>query len=615
MTNPSQETINELVDLYNQNQVDILIRKIEDLVHKFPFSHSIWNLSGVANLKINQYYKAELSFKKALDFSQNNIGILNNLSISLRNQYKYSEAIEGFKKSLTIDNNQFKTYFFLGDTLNKVGEKKEAISSLEQATIMNPNFLEACDTLASIYKDQCLFEKAIVYYQKVVSLKPNSAEPYYNLANTLVETNQNTKAILNYKKAIKINPKLSRPYLNLGNTFIKEKKYNMAFKYLKLAIKIKPDYFEAYHSIGHILENQKKYQTALINYKKAISLNSKFVSSYNNIANIYIQLGQLKFAIMYYKYALSLDKNCSDAFINLLSIEVQSSGNLIDNSSIENSEISKEIIQNPKYNILKAIINYIYGDTHKSNKYLGFYKKNLNSVESKKSNLKDLKFCYGYFSFLDKVIKRPLIVQKTNNKIFHFGESHCLSFANNIINYDNKKYRIIPQLTIGGKAFHFAEENNNIFKAITKFNLLKLPKQSNVFISFGEIDCRHDEGFIKASSKKNIPIHLLIKETINNYVIWFKKISFERKYKLFFLNIPAPVYNDKLNEVENKKVSEVVAEFNKELNKTLTYYSIALIDVYRFTKNKKNFSNKKFHCDQRHLDNRILKIIESQLSN
>jgi len=145
--------------------------------------------------------------------------------------------------------------------------------------------------------------------------------------------------------------------------------------------------------------------------------------------------------------------------------------------------------------------------------------------------------------------------------------------------------------------------------------LLKLPKQSNVFISFGEIDCRHDEGFIKASSKKNIPIHLLIKETINNYVIWFKKISFERKYKLFFLNIPAPVYNDKLNEVENKKVSEVVAEFNKELNKTLTYYSIALIDVYRFTKNKKNFSNKKFHCDQRHLDNRILKIIESQLSN
>ena len=58
----------------------------------------------------------------------------------------------------------------------------------------------------------------------------------------------------------------------------------------------------------------------------------------------------------------------------------------------------------------------------------------------------------------------------------------------------------------------------------------------------------------------------------------------------------------------------VVQFFNEILKKNLEEYSYDLIDVYGPTKAENSFSNGIYHCDNVHLDCRILDIIQDQIA-
>ena len=116
----------------------------------------------------------------------------------------------------------------------------------------------------------------------------------------------------------------------------------------------------------------------------------------------------------------------------------------------------------------------------------------------------------------------PVIELATGEQraLFHLGESHCLSYAHQKIKIQGMDYKIVPKITFGGKAFHFSRRKEDAFKAITKANLESIPDSSKVFISFGEIDCRPTEGFMKASQKLNKQTNELITNVVEGYCWW-----------------------------------------------------------------------------------------------
>ena len=82
-------------------------------------------------------------------------------------------------------------------------------------------------------------------------------------------------------------------------------------------------------------------------------------------------------------------------------------------------------------------------------------------------------------------------------------------------------YTITPKITFGAKAFHFSTEKEDAFKAITRANFNSCPDGSKVFISFGEIDCRLNEGFMHAAAKHKKLMVDLINETVSGYLVGF----------------------------------------------------------------------------------------------
>ena len=227
----------------------------------------------------------------------------------------------------------------------------------------------------------------------------------------------------------------------------------------------------------------------------------------------------------------------------------------------------------------------------------------------------DAHVCSAYHKFLSSLLRNHQQKLVTRcDKFFHLGESHCLSFAHHNLDISGKTFSIIPKLTLGAKAYHFASRQKNPYKSITEAHINSLPDCSNLLISYGEIDCRAHEGILKAQSTLKKPLEEIVVETVDGYVEWVLRKNIYKKHQLNFINVPAPTFKHHLSKQTNRNVSEVIWYFNNSLANKLDASKLKLIDVYQHTVDNSGFSNGVYHCDDTHLDSRIIPKINQIFS-
>ena len=280
----------------------------------------------------------------------------------------------------------------------------------------------------------------------------------------------------------------------------------------------------------------------------------------------------------------------------------------------KNKRLKSLLCENPKHQIHQSIQYFVQGDCGASKNSLLNYRILDEAGKTKDLPKKDQVFCSAYAGFINHVIKKCPTLQSFNkNKIYHVGESHCLSYAHHSFTIEQQTFHVTPRITFGAKAYHFSKPQENSFKSITRRNLDAIPDSSLVLISIGEIDCRINEGFILASQKTGTALSELVQKTVLGYVKWFLNANVSNNHRYIFFNIPAPCYRKEITLNDNQDTANVVRLFNEILKKNLEEYSYDLIDVYGPTKAENSFSNGLYHCDNVHLDCRILDIIQDQI--
>ena len=439
------------------------------------------------------------------------------------------------------------------------------------------------------------------------------------MGNALEAQGKLEDAIESYNKALAIKPDYAEAFVNMSNALKEQVKLEDAIEACNKALAIKPDYAEAYNNMGNALKDQGKMEDAMEAYNKALAIKPDYAEAYNNMGNTLQDQGKLEEAIEAYNKALAIKPDYAQAVGNSLGLAVQllpiisNYGYYFDNSD---TQVKSKSVLRPKYqiqNLIKAFLekNFSKALTHNKN----FKACDQNALAKLKPE--DKVFCNAYSSFIGKLIEANLdkaTVSKLKNKIYHLGESHCLSYAHQEVTVASSKFRIAPRITFGAKAFHFSRPGHDNFTEITKANFVSLPKNSKVFISFGEIDCRPNGGFITAARKLEKSLEDLITETVKGYVQWFLEQNEGQSHHLFFINIPAPVY-DKRHTVDlNSEVAKTVALFNAALKKYSLQHSFDLIDVFKFTVGNDGFSNRLFHIDNHHLGAKAIPEIEQQLT-
>ena len=438
--------------------------------------------------------------------------------------------------------------------------------------------------MGNALKDQGKLDEAVEAYNKALSIKPDYAAAYCNMGNALKDQGKLDEAIKAYNKALSIKHDYADAYNNMGNTLKEQGKLNEAIEVLNKVLSIEPNYADAHYNIGASLQDQGKLEEAIEAYNKA----------------------------------LYIKPDNAEAIVNASSLR-----NQISDTSLITEEFEKRLenhnhalLARPKFQIHQAVKAFLISDRKLVRKHLNsYYSCPPSSITKLKA--KDRVFCSAYGSFLQKLIETPFENEATisdGQTVFHLGESHCLSYAHKKIKIQGLDHTVTPRITFGAKAYHFSTEKENAFKAITKANFHSLPDSSKVFISFGEIDCRQNEGIISAAAKHKTPIANLVSDTIRGYVGWFAEQNQSKNHSLFFLNVPAPNYNKKYTTEINEEVSSTIQLFNSLLHETASDYGFNLIDIYKFTVGRDRFSNGLFHIDNRHISSNAIPEIENQVS-
>ena len=200
----------------------------------------------------------------------------------------------------------------------------------------------------------------------------------------------------------------------------------------------------------------------------------------------------------------------------------------------------------------------------------------------------------------------PKINSSAESQILHLGESHCLTFTNQEIELKGEKFIIKSSLVKGAKAFHLSEKDriNPQKMAFEKRLQQNLDIYKLIFLSFGEIDCRENEGILSHCKKTGKEIQDVAESTATSYFEWTMKSLSRQREKIVYFGTPAPIAHISSNKghlENNEKRLVVVKTFNTILAKQCQEAGILFADVYQLTSRNDGYNNNLWMLDSTHL--------------
>ena len=241
-TQPDQQTIDEVLNLFKSGKLDKAKIKIENYIKKFPKSFVLFNILGAVCAAQDELEVAINHHKKSVEINPDYAEGYNNLGIAFQKLGLFEEAVKNYKKTLKLKPDFSLAYNNLGVVLKSLNKLDEALVTSKKAVELDPKFADAHNNIGAILQDLGNYEEAYKFYNKAIKLKSNYSEAYYNLGILQKKIGKIEECVENFQKAVKANPKNNRAYSNYlfnlnyltkydGNYYIEEaKKFGLSLK-------------------------------------------------------------------------------------------------------------------------------------------------------------------------------------------------------------------------------------------------------------------------------------------------------------------------------------------------------------------------------------------------
>ena len=617
IVNPPVNDIENLVRLYQSCSYDELKRILPGFLERYPNSTSLLKIAGMTYTKLNELEKAITYYLRIIETSTLDIKIAINLGNLYHELRDYNKAIEYFDNALSLNPNNADAHYNKGNALQSLGRIKDAIISYQRSIEFDPDNYIAYANLGTTLKDDGQLNKSIEVLTQALNLSPDNPTILNNIGVVVKEQGNLADAETFFSQAIAVTPDYLSAKLNLGIVKRELNQYTVALEIFNDALRGDLENFQIYYNLGITHASLGNTESAIECYRNALRIKPSSAQALNNLGSLLQNEGKITEALGLFDKSIHSLGVSSDAYVNMVSLrcQLQHLKRQYNSSRNEALQMHANSTHYPRLLILYAIEAFLKRELMEVSNYLKLFDQ-LAYAAIEKMHSTDRVFCIAYRNYLGELAQNFSATEAESglyHSLNHIGESHCLSYAHQNFQLNDIKYNVRPHLTLGAKAFHFTTKHENIFKAVTKANLENLPKSEKIFISFGEIDCRPNEGFITAAKKLNHSVHDLISNVVPSYVQWFMDQGNIKGQKIYFVNVPAPVHLEQYNEEINAMAATTVALFNKELHNQINHCNAELIDVHAFTTDDDGFSNKLYHIDNIHLGPIAIPEIEKQL--
>jgi tetratricopeptide (TPR) repeat protein len=291
---PPQETIDQLVNLFEQGQIIVVARQAEVLTEQFPDSVVVWNILGAARAQIGELEEAIEAYKKTISLKPDYADAYSNIGVALRNHGKFDEAIEAYKKSILLKPNDAYTYYNMGIALKDQDKLDEAVEAYKKSISLKPENAQAYNNLGTVLKDQSKLDEAIEAYKNAIFFNSDHAEANNNLGNALKDQGNLDEAIQFLKKAISLKPDYSEAYSNIGLVFMEQNKLEEAIELYNKARSLKPNDHGVYYNLGNALQELGRLEESESNFRQAILWKPNFYEVHRNLSFTLLNNGKLK---------------------------------------------------------------------------------------------------------------------------------------------------------------------------------------------------------------------------------------------------------------------------------------------------------------------------------
>ena len=171
-TEPSKDILQNLTKLLSDGEFEKVLLRVKELEQKFPNSLNLINISGVANLSLENF----------------------------------EEAISIFNRGLILDPNLLQIHNNLGEAYRKKSDLEKAIIHFKNSLKLNPDYAQGNYNLAVSYFQKKSYNDSIYYNKEAIRCNPSYYEAYYNLAVTFLTIGDIPSSIENLDKCLKIDP-------------------------------------------------------------------------------------------------------------------------------------------------------------------------------------------------------------------------------------------------------------------------------------------------------------------------------------------------------------------------------------------------------------------------
>lgn len=367
------------------------------------------------------------------------------------------------------------------------------------------------------------------------------------------------------------------------------------------AIALNPESAAAHNNLGIIFKDRNDFESAAECFKKTLFIDPGSAVALYNLGVVRRKQGAADSAAKYFHKALAIAPNYTEAHYNLGIVLFKDQYDL----GQAEKHFSKALSLRPDYPKARSqisIISWVLGKADECRQHLQSIKGSTVTL-SKKERRSILPYC----SFLDGLLiyrqKNPdkYVCRSEKPIIYAIGDSHCLSLANITVKYKGADYLVEAKIVSGCKAWHLINGLDNEFRSSFEKRVKSIPAGSVAITTFGEIDCRLDEGIIKHYGKSK-SLDGPINDLAEKYVDFISRVLSAKNISPIICNVPAPLVDpETIPEEDIILISEVRKCFNKALAACAAAKNIPILDIYTVSSNSHGLANKSCYIDICHI--------------
>ncbi len=263
---------------------------------------------GIINLDVEKYLMAKHYFTRALEFQDNYLPALVNLSFTeyhlgnlqnaldlaerakkiapddplvlilsgniLMNIKGASEAEKEFRRGVESGPEEPISRYNLAISLLRQGKDQEALVEFQHFLELFPTNKLTPNVLAligQIYYQNEQFENALSYYKRAIGLAPDNAKFYYNMGVIYYRLDDLAKAKEYFEKAINLGKTDPDIYEKLSYIFEELDSKDLALKALEKSLQSNPDHLPTLFRLGDVYYNKRDLLNSAEIYRKKIN--------------------------------------------------------------------------------------------------------------------------------------------------------------------------------------------------------------------------------------------------------------------------------------------------------------------------------------------------------